>query len=228
MEQISKFYKQCSVSQPMDKSTTALTIEYIKEHPHIKSCLKIGLINYSSLARLIGRELHIEKKTSSEAILIAARRFRETLKMELGNERKIRALLCNSEIDIKNKISVLILQKHIDLDYIADFQKGVRKENGALYALEGSDNYTLITQEKYAQRLLRKFEQSTIKAHEGLALINFKSPQEIEEITGVVSYLTSLFAENGVNIIEFLSCWRDTLFVIDALDVNKTLGFLSF
>lgn len=105
----------------MNKSTTELTIDYIKEHPHIKNCLKKGLINYSSLARLISKELKIEKTSSKEAILIAARRFQEKLKKELVNEQKIRTLLSKSEIDIKNKINVLILSKHIDLDYIIEF-----------------------------------------------------------------------------------------------------------
>ena len=57
------------------KSTTELTIEYIQDRPFIKSCLKKGLINYSSLARLISSDLKIEKKSSMEAILVAARRF---------------------------------------------------------------------------------------------------------------------------------------------------------
>lgn len=212
----------------MIKSTTELTEEYIQEHPHIKNCLKKGLINYSSLARLISKELKIEKKSSKEAILIAARRFQDKLKKELINERKIKTLLGKSEIGIKNKIGVLILGKNIDLDEVIEFHKNVKKENGIMYVLEGTDNYTIITQEKYAQKLHKKFESSTIKFHDDLAIIDFKSPEEIEKIIGVVSYLTSLFAENGVNILEFLSCWRDTIFVIDKKDVNKAISFLNF
>ena len=60
----------------MDKTTAELTTEYIKQHPAIKSCLKKGLLNYSSLSRLISKELNIGKKTSKEAILIAAKENR--------------------------------------------------------------------------------------------------------------------------------------------------------
>ena len=52
--------------------------------------------------------------------------------------------------------------------------------------------------------------------------------QEIENIPGVISYLTSLFSENGVNIEEFFSCWRDTVFVIAVNDLGKVLEFLHF
>jgi len=212
----------------MDKTTSELTIEYIKEHPYIKNCLKNGLINYSSLSRLISEELKLGKKTSKEAILIAARRFRERLKKEVNNEHKIKFLLTNSEMDIKNKICVLILDKDIDLDYIINLQRDIHKENGTIFLLEGHSSYTLITQDKYFNELIKRFKNNILKSQDNLAIINFKSPQEIEGLTGVVAYLTSLFSENGINIIEFSSCWKDTIFVIDSKNVNKAINFLNF
>ncbi len=211
-----------------EKTTTDLTIDYIKEHPDIKNCLKKGLINYSSLARLISKELELEKKTSKEAILIAARRFREKLKAELGQEKKIKELLSKSDVDIKNKITVFILEKGINLDVVDNIQKMIRRELGIFFMLEGSDNYTIITQEKYSSLVRNKLKLRIIKEEKDLVLINFKTPKEIEQTKGVVSYLTSLFAENDVNIVEFFSCWTDTVFVIYGNDLNKTINFLRF
>jgi len=142
----------------MKKSTSELTFEYIQEHPYIKNCLKKGLINYSSLSRLIAKELNLEKKTSKEAILIAARRAHEKLKKESINEKKIKSLLKKSEVSIKNKISVLILNKSYDLDYLIEYQKKVKKESGMMNILEGTDNYTVVTQDKYANKLYEKFQ----------------------------------------------------------------------
>jgi len=209
-------------------NTTELTIEYIKEHPYIKSCLKKGLINYSSLARLIAKELKIEKKTSKEAILIAARRFQDKLKKEISFEKKIKELLSKSEIEIKTKIAVFILEKGINLDKIDDIQKNIRKEVGSFYILEGSDNYTIISQDKYASLIEKKFKLRIIKKHDSLVMVNFKSSKEIEKMKGVLSYITSLFAENDINILEFLSCWTDTLFIIDRDDLNKAVNILNF
>jgi len=212
----------------MEKNTTELTREYIKNHPNIKSCLKKGLINYSSLARLISVDLKIEKKTSKEAILIAARRFHETLKKEIEQDKNILNLLSSSELEIKNKIVVLILSKDIDLEDVDCAQKEIRKDFGTFYLLEGSNSYTLITQERYLNIAEEKLKRKVIKKNDGLALVILKSSREIESTVGVVSYLTSLFAENGVNILEFLSCWTDTLFIIESKDVNKVMGFLNF
>ncbi len=212
----------------MEKTTTELTIEYIKDHPDIKNCLKKDLINYSSLARLIAKDLDIANKTSKEAILIAARRFKDKLKKEISHEKEVKSLLASSETEIKNKISVYILEKGINLDYIDEIQKKVRKESGKFYIIEGSSNYTIITQEKYSKDIEARFKSKIVTKEKDLVLINLITPKEIEEIPGVVSYITSLFAENNVNIIEFLSCWNDIIFIIDAKDVSKTIEFLKF
>lgn len=210
------------------KTTTDLTKQYIKDNPAIRNCLKKGLINYSALSRLVAKDLDIEKKTSQEAILIAARRFRDELKKEISNETKIRDILHLSEIETKNKIEVFILEKSISLESIDIIQKTVRKSGSIFYILEGSDNYTIITAEKFDELISGEFKGKIIQKETGLALITVKSKRSIETTVGVLAYLTALFAENGVNIIEFLSCWTDTLFIINAKDMNKAMGFLTF
>lgn len=212
----------------MEKSTTELTKEYIKEHPDIKNCLKKKLINYSSLARLISKDLKIEKKTSKEAILIAARRFYSEVKTEVNQEKKIKELLKNSELEIKNKMSVLIIEKGVNFEFLDEIQKKIRKDAGAFYILEGSHNFTIITQEKYAELITERTEKHLLKESKGMVLLNFNTAYEIEDIRGVLSYLTSLFAENGVNIVECISCWTDNIFVIASQDLNKAINFLRF
>ena len=210
------------------KSTTELTKEYIKDHPSIKNCLRMGLVNYYALARHIAKELHIERKMSMEAILVAARRFQ----MELGKDRvqveQIKNMLARSEVELRNKITVLIVEKSFDFEYINSIHQRIHTEHNPFYFLEGSDNYTIITAEKYLPLLEAKLKGKILKKHHNLALIMFKSAKEIESQLGVIAYLCGLFAENGVNIVEFLSCWTDTLFVINTKDVAKTLTFLRF
>lgn len=212
----------------MEKTTTELTQEYIKEHPFIQSCLKKGLINYSALARLIAKELDIEKKTSKEAILIAARRHREKLRKESGNERQIRELLAQSEMDIKTKVVVYITEKAADINTISDIEKKIRSGYGTFYLLDGSDHMVVITQEKYTALVEEKLKNKIIKRNKNLALVMLRSGKDVETMTGFIAYIASLFAENGVNIVEMLSCWTDTIFIIEAKDAQKAMTFLKF
>jgi len=212
----------------MAQTTADMTCDYIKQHPDIKSCLKKGLINYSSLARMISKEIGTEKKTSKEAILVSARRLREKLRQEENKDQMISELLAKSEMEIKNKICVIVLDKHIDIDKLDELEDSIRARSGAFYFIEGSENYSIITQDKYGDEIDKRFHAKIIKRHDDLVMINFKSPKEIEKTTGVISYLSSLFSENEVNIIEMFSCWTDTFFVISSSDFNKAVEFLKF
>ena len=62
----------------------------------------------------------------------------------------------------------------------------------------------------------------------GLTLITIKSPEDIETTPGVVSYLYSLFGEHGINIVETMSCWTDTIFVVSEDDFPKAMRVLKF
>lgn len=209
-------------------TTTELTEKYIREHPSIKDCLKKGLINYSKLARAIAKELGIEKKTSMEAILIAARRFAEKLKKEAVLEDKIMGLLKKSELEIKTKVIVVILDKLIYPDRLIDLEKAIKKDKGLFYSIEGTTAITVLTQEKYLQDIKKAFKGSILDVHQNLAMIVIRSPKEIEITPGVTAYLYSLFGEHGVNIVETMSCWTDVIFVIDEKDVAMAMQFLKF
>jgi len=211
-----------------EKTTAELTQEFIKNNPDIKNCLKKGLLNYSALARLIGKELKIDKKSSKEAILVAAIRYQQKLKHEISHEQKIRELLSSAEIEIKNKIALFILDKTVSNELLQESLEEIRKKQGKTYFLEGSESVMIIFPEKYSSSLKQKFKSKIISEKNGLAMIDFKTTEKIEQTMGVVSYLTSLFREHGVNIIEFLSCWTDTWFIIQAKDTSKVMEFLKF
>jgi hypothetical protein len=111
-------------------TTTELTEKYLSEHPSIKDCLREGIINYSKLSRKISKELNIEKKTSMEAILIATRRYAEKIKKEKIREEKIIEILKQSELEIKNKILVAIIEKNFPPESLIELEKKIKKKRG--------------------------------------------------------------------------------------------------
>lgn len=56
-------------------------------------------------------------------------------------------------------------------------------------------------------------------------LIEF--PDNVEKVPGVVAYITSLLAEQGVNIYEFISCWKYTIIVVKREDSLRAYEVLS-
>jgi hypothetical protein len=58
-------------------------------------------------------------------------------------------------------------------------------------------------------------------------MIVINSPEELEATVGVVAFLTTLLAEQNVNIVEFISCWTETIIVVEKKDSFKTYEALS-
>jgi hypothetical protein len=209
-------------------TTAEITEKYLSEHPSIKDCLREGIINYSKLSRKIAKELNIEKKTSIEAILIAARRYEEKIKKDKIREEKIIGLLKKSELEIKNKIIVVIIKKNIYPINLIELEKKIKDQDDVVYTIEGTKTYTLITSEKYLKNIETKFKNNIIKLSKNQAMIIMKNPEGIEETTGFTAYLYSRFGEYGVNILETMSCWTDTIFVISEEDIATSMKFLKF
>jgi hypothetical protein len=208
-------------------TTTELTNKYLEEHPSIKDCLKHGIINYSKLSRKISSELKIQKKTSLEAILIACRRYEAKLQKEKVLEDSIIDILKKSELEIKNKIVVVIINKKTNLEKLLDIEKKVRKNGDLFYILEGTKVYTIITSEKYLEDMNKWYEKEIMAISKNLASITIKSPKELENTPGVNAYIFSMFGDHQINIVEQMSCWTDTIIVISEDDIPMVMNFLK-
>lgn len=209
-------------------TTTEITEEYIRKHPSIQDCLKKGIINYSSLARRIAEETEITKKSSIEAILIAARRYAVKIKNEKINEDAIIGLLKDAELDVKTRSVVVVIDKDIYPDSLIDLEKDAKKNRDFINIIEGVKTITILTTERYLNKIKQKFSRSIIKEYSNLATLIIKTSQDIEAIPGVMSYLYSLLGNRGINIIETMSCWTDTILVIDEKDVPSAMEVFRF
>lgn len=207
-------------------STAEMTEKYILEHASVKDCLRKGLINYSALARLIASERGIENESSKEAILVAARRFREKMKGRTFEDEIVR-MFNGSNVEIKNNIVIFTLEKYVYPDSLIDVEKQIKRDKALFFSIEGAKTITLIVQGTSAGLIEKNFTGHMIDKKGGLSLISIAS-KGIESCIGAVSYISGLFFENGVNIVEFMSCYDDTLIVVDSGDVSKVIGFLNF
>jgi hypothetical protein len=207
-------------------TVNALTREYIKKRPSIKDCLAKGLINYSALSRLIKTELK-SKEITKAAILIAARRFREEIGSEELTEEMIMRLLRNAEIEIKNKVFVMVVEKSLN-ERILELEQEIKKEQGLFYLIEGSTTVTIISSERYFGRIKNLLRRNIIEASQNLVMIIVKSSPQIETLSGVVSFIYSLFADQGINLVETMSCWTDTMIVIEEKDLPVAMEILKF
>lgn len=209
-------------------SITKLAERYIMEHPSIKDCLKNGLINYSSLSRQIANELELNPKKNFDAILIACRRLKRKLKKEDNFEEGILKILKQSKIEIKNKIIAVVLEKDIFFENILSIAKEIKRKKEVFKVIEGVSGITIVTTEDFLALIKKHYKSKIILENKNLAEITIKSPKEIETTPGTYAYLCSLLGENNINIVETLSCWTDSIFLIKEEDIGKAMNLLRF
>jgi ACT domain-containing protein len=174
---------------------------HLRNKPYLLEALEKGIVNLSELSRQIQEEL---KTNDTSAIKAALRRYSEELqKHKQKREEKVLQLLKRSSIAVYDRKAVMITAKEIalktgmEVDLLGKF----------VYLLDRSD---------LPERI------STLVKHDNCTMIVVHSPEELEVTPGVVAFLATLLAEQNVNIVEFISCWTETIMVVEKKDSLKT------
>jgi aspartokinase len=179
---------------------------HLQNKPYLLEALEKGIVNLSELSRQIQEELKIENMSAVKAAL---RRFSEELqKHKQKREEKVLQVLKRSAMAVYDRKSVIITTKEINT------KTGMKVDllGKVVYLLDKSDMPDRI---------------SALVKHDNCTMIVMHSPEELEATPGVVAFLTTLLAEQNVNIIEFISCWTETIIVVEKKDSLKAYKFLS-
>src|SRR3989304_7935395 len=177
-----------------------------KKKPYLLEALEKGIVNLSELSRQIQEELNTD---NTSAVKAALRRFSEELqKHKQKREEKVLQVLKRSGIAVYDRKSVMITSKEINT------KTGMKVDllDKYVYLLDRSDLPERIT---------------TLVKHDNCTMIVVHSPEELEATPGVVAFLTTLLAEQNVNIVEFISCWTETIIVVEKKDSLKAYEVLS-
>ena len=179
---------------------------HLQNKPYLLEALEKGIVNLSELSRQIQEELQIENMSAVKAAL---RRFSEELqKHKQKREEKVLQVLKRSAMAVYDRKSVIITTKEINT------KTGMKVDllGKVVYLLDKSDMPDRI---------------SALVKHDNCTMIVMHSPEELEATPGVVAFLTTLLAEQNVNIIEFISCWTETIIVVEKKDSLKAYKVLS-
>ncbi len=205
-------------------SITRLTQHYISERPSVRDCLKRGLINYSALSREICEEFGDKH---FDAVLVACRRYSERVKGKESLETKVRALLKSVSIRTTNQMAVAIVEKPRDFEKLHRLQSFVRQERGDFHLIEGAEVLVLITNQDYLPEIRAQFRGKIKKTSADLVQISMLFDERLESTPGVVSFIYGVLAEQGVNVVEEMSCWTELMMVVTEEDAPRTLRILN-
>jgi hypothetical protein len=200
--------------------------DYVNNHPQIKNCLKAGIINYSSLSRRILEDASIDGK-NFDAVLIAVRRIAESYSGKAGEDSKIIRLVKNGKFEFRTKVSSVVLDDSLSFEKLALFWENSLKKPDNFHLIQGTKTITVILDDSHAQGIKKSFRPYVVDFKHGLVQITHKTSEKVESTPGFLNYLTSLFAENGINIFEAMSSWTDSIFLISSGDAEKAFSIFA-
>ena len=197
---------------------------YIEGHPSVSDCIKMGVINYSGLSRLLISSL-VLKDSDFDAVLVACRRYYLKSRSSEVLEAKIIDILSRSFVEVRNRIAVVVLDKGLYSERLIEFERSAKRAGDIFYAVEGSSAITVVISSSLLGRLKDGFRGSVRRSWDNLALVVVRSPEGKQDSTpGFMSFLTGRISRRGINILEFMSCWSETLLVIDEKDVAAVMA----
>jgi hypothetical protein len=184
---------------------------YVKQRPFLKEVIREGVVNYSALARKISIEAFGSAKRQNAVKMALIRMGKRMDELESDLESKILGVLRKSSMVMKNKVAVVISKRELE---------GV----SPLTTAKSGRHITYILEQREMEKLHLR---SIWKSEQNLNLIIIESPEDVEDVPGVISYILGALASEGVNVVEFISCYTDTILVVKAADTERTYRILS-
>src|SRR5713226_216655 len=159
--------------------------EYIGAHPSVSDALKMGIVNYSALARRISKELGI---------------------------RRLEAVLAG--VDVRQ--------------LLGDVVEELLDENRVCRLIQVSQGTVIIVDDDSVSRVTKKLRsEHIIGVTRGLVEIDVTSPETIEKTPGLLAFLAGALASRGINIVEEMSAYTDTIFLLERKDMTRAMEVLA-
>ena len=211
---------------PTRESLAEKTRVYIDAHPSVKDCVSKGLVNYSSLARAIMKELDLDNE---EAVMIACRRYASKMGVSTDHEISILNILKDSRLEMRTKTCIVTAKNDWSVLHKMDnLFKDLWNEDSIMQIVQSASAVTIIADKMLKERIIDTVGRFNIlKIRENLVEITVKSPEKIVETSGVIAYLITNLSDAGKNIEETVSCHTDTVFIVGEYDMINAYSVLT-
>ncbi|WP_445714616.1 aspartate kinase [Flavobacterium sp.] len=207
------------------KTISSVVEQYIKSKPFLLSSLSQGIINLTSLARIMMPELeaHLGKDVKQGAVVMSLKRLSEELDFKINY--KISKVLKNiGEITVRSSLTdfTYIISDTL-LENQAKLISEINKNQDIFYTSSRGVNETNIVISSSVEQIIEtvfKNERLTHKI-ENLSSITVKLPQENISTPGVYYYIFQRLAWEGIIIHEVISTTNEFTLIVsdDQIDV---------
>ena len=207
------------------KTISSVVEQYIKKKPFLQSALSQGIINLTSLSRIIKPEVEEElgKEVRNGAIVMALKRLSEDLEFR-ATHRIIKVLKNIGEITVRSSLTdFTFLVSDTILENQTKLLKEVNKNKDVFYtSSRGVNELNIVVSnslDKTVERLFKN-EKCTQKA-EDLSSITVKLPAENVSVPGIYYFIFQRLAWEGVILYEVISTTNEFTILVNDDQVDS-------
>ncbi len=201
------------------KTISSVVEDYIKKKPFLQSALAQGIINLTSLSRIVRPEIEEElgKDIRNGAIVMALKRLSDDLEFR-ATHKIIKVLKNIGEITVRSSLTdFTFLVSDSILENQAELMKVVNKNKDVFYtSSRGVNEMNVVVSNMLDATIetLFKDEKCTQKA-ENLSSITVKLPAENVSVPGIYYFIFQRLAWEGIVIYEVISTTNEFTIVVN-------------
>ncbi|RNL83388.1 aspartate kinase [Sinomicrobium pectinilyticum] len=213
------------------KTISSVVENYIKTKPFLQSALAQGIINLTSLSRIIGPEIEeqLGKEVRSGAVVMALKRL--SMDMEFRATHKILKVLKNiGEITVRSSLTdYTFLLSDTILNSQASLLKEVNKNKDAFYTSSRGVNETNIVVSNSLNPMVESLfrEEKMTQKVEDLASITVKLPEENVVIPGIYYFIFQRLAWEGIILHEVISTTNEFTIIVGEGQIDKAFKVIK-
>ncbi len=207
------------------KTISAVVEQYIKKKPFLQSALSQGIINLTSLSRIIKPEVEEElgKEVRNGAIVMALKRLSEDLEFR-ATHRIIKVLKNIGEITVRSSLTdFTFLVSDTILENQTKLLKEVNKNKDVFYTSSRGVNELNIVVSNSLDKTVEKLfkdEKCTQKAG-NLSSITVKLPAENVSVPGIYYFIFQRLAWEGIILYEVISTTNEFTILVNDDQVDS-------
>jgi len=212
-------------------TVSQIVTQLINQRPYLAEAISDGIVNLSSLARLLKTEIEevLQKEVQNGAIVMALQRYSPQIHSITTTKfrqaiKNIGDIILRSELaEFTYKNSDTLFSKQINL-----FNE-IAAERGFFYTfVQGVFESTFVISQALQKQFEEIFCNEYLVAHaSNLSSITLKLPLENTELPGFYYFILRQIAWNGINIVEVISTANEFTIVVQENDVERAFSVIK-
>jgi len=209
---------------------TKIVEKLLDEWPFLHDLFRIDAANYSGIARTIANE--VEKEVGNpvklNTIIAAIQRYAQRIKGKPVSTQ-IFDLIAKFRLTLKNDM-ISVTMKRVEKSYnlILESYRKINWESGErILIFQSEGEISCLLDKVNADYLLSNGKSDLENVEENLSILVVKTPPEMVEVPGVLYYLTGLISRAGITLIDFVTTYREIIFVVHNKDASKTFEIID-